>query len=81
MRNRIIFVLSILGIVAGLLAAWFFGIERKAQPPAFTPVSSPYATAIYANGIIESDQAGGSNITIYPEVSGPVTKVLVQPML
>ena len=77
MRNRIIFALSILGIVAGLVAAWFFGIERKAQPPAFTPVSSPYAAAIYANGIIESDQAGGSNITIYPEVSGLATKVLV----
>lgn len=77
MRNKIIFSLSILGILAGLIAAWFFGIERKAQPPAFAPISSPYATAIYANGIIESDQAGGSNITVYPEVSGTITKVLV----
>jgi acetyl/propionyl-CoA carboxylase alpha subunit len=35
-------------------------------------------TAIYANGIIESDQAERfENINIYPEVSGPVTKVLV----
>jgi len=78
MRNRIIFAASILGIMAGLIAAWYFGIERKAQPPAFTPVSSPYSTAIYANGIIESEQAGGSNITIYPEVSGVITKVLVR---
>ena len=77
MRNKIIFALSILGLLAGLVAAWFFGIERKAQPPVFAPVSSPYATAIYANGIIESDQPGGANITIYPEVSGPVTQVLV----
>ena len=77
MRNKIILGLAIMGIVAGLAAAWYFGIERKAQPPAFPPVSSPYASAIYANGIIESDQAGGSNITMYPEVSGVVTQVLV----
>ena len=44
----------------------------------FAPVSSPYDSAIYANGIIESDQSSGSNINIYPEVSGPITKVLVR---
>jgi HlyD family secretion protein len=77
MRNRLIFVLSVVGLLAGLVAAWFFGIERAAQPPVFTPVSSPYKTAIYANGIVESDQAGGSNVTLYPEVTGRVTTVLV----
>ena len=77
MRNRIIFVLAAFGIVAGLVAAYVFGIERKAQPPAFAPVSSPYTTAIYANGIVESDQPGGTNLNIYPEVPGPVTRVLV----
>jgi len=76
-RNKIIFGLSILGILAALVAAYLFGIERKAQPPVFTPVSSPYDSAIYANGIIESDQPSGSNINIYPEVSGPITQVLV----
>ena len=77
MRNKIITGLSILGILAGLVSAYIFGIERKAQPPVFKPVSSPYQTAIYSNGIIESDQPGGSNINIYPEVSGPITKVMV----
>ena len=77
MRNRIIFALSILGILAGLIAAYLFGIERKAQPPAFAPVSNPYATAIYANGIVESDQPAGSDVNIYPEVSGTIAKVLV----
>jgi HlyD family secretion protein len=77
MRNRIIFALAIIGIVAGLIAAYVFGIERKAQPPAFAPVSNPFATAIYANGIVESDQGGGSNVNIYPEVTAPVTQVLV----
>ena len=78
MRNKIIFTLSVLGILAGIIAAIFFGFERKAQPPAFAPVANPYATAIYANGIIESDQAGGSNIVVYPEVSGQVARVLVR---
>jgi HlyD family secretion protein len=77
-RNRIIFGLSIVGIVAGLVAAYLFGIKRSAQPPVFAPTASPYQTAIYANGIVESDQSGGSNINVYPEVSGPIVKVMVR---
>jgi len=76
-RNKIIFGLSILGVLAALVAAYLFGIERKALPPVFAPVSSPYESAIYANGIIESDQSSGSNINIYPEVFGPITQVFV----
>jgi HlyD family secretion protein len=76
-RNKIIFALSIIGILAGLVAAYFFGIKRKAQPPVFKPVSSPYDSAIYANGIVESDQPSGANVNVYPEVSGPITQVLV----
>ena len=78
MRNKIIFALSIIGILAGLVAAYIFGIERKPQPPVFKPASSPYESAIYANGIIESEQPSGANINIYPEVSGPITRVLVR---
>src|ERR1019366_3157456 len=77
-QNTIIFVLSAAGVLGALFAAYVFGIERKAQPPVFKPVSSPYDVAIYANGIIESEQAGGSNINIYPEVSGSITRVLVR---
>lgn len=77
MRNKIIFALSIIGIVAGLIGAYIFGVERKAEPPAFAPVSNPFPTAIYADGIVESEQQGGGNINIYPEVSGPVTQVFV----
>ena len=76
MRNKIIVGLSVLGVLAGLVSAYVFGIERLPQPPVFKPVSSPYPSAIYANGIIESDLPGGSNINIYPEVSGPITKVM-----
>jgi HlyD family secretion protein len=77
-RNKIIFTLSIVGMLAALVAAFLFARERKAQPPVFKPVTNPYSSAIYANGIIESDQSSGENINIYPEVSGPITKVLVR---
>jgi multidrug efflux pump subunit AcrA (membrane-fusion protein) len=77
-RNTFIFTLSIIGVLAGLIGAYIFGIQRKAQPPVFTPVSNPYSSGIYANGIVESYQPSGENINIFPEVSGPDHKVLVQ---
>jgi len=77
-RNTIIFILAIIGILAGLIGAYIFGIQRKAQPPVFTPVSNPYTSGIYANGMVESYQPSGENINIFPEVSGPITKVLAQ---
>ena len=76
--NKIIFTIAIIGILAGLVAAYIFGMERKAQPPVFKPVSNPFDSAIYANGMIESDLPSGENINIFPQVSGPITKVLVQ---
>src|SRR5450830_1792360 len=77
MRNKIIFGLALIGALAGLIFAYIYGIERKPQPPLFKPVASPYPSSIYANGIIESDQAGSSNINVYPEVPGVITKVAV----
>ena len=77
-RNKIIFTVSILGVLAALVAAYLMGMQRKAQPPVFKPVSNPYDSAIYANGIIESDQPSGENVNIYPEVSGPITQVLAR---
>ncbi len=78
MRNKIIFTLAVLGIVAGLIAAYLSGIEKKPQPPVFDPPSNPYARGIYANGIIESYQAAGANVNIYPEVAGTVTRILAE---
>jgi len=75
--NKIIFTIAIIGILAGLVAAYIFGMERKAQPPVFKPVSNPFDSAIYANGMIESYLPSGENINIFPEVSGPITQVLV----
>jgi len=76
--NKIIFTIAILVILAGLVAAYIFGMERKAQPPVFKPVSNPFDSAIYANGMIESDLPSGANLNIFPQVSGPITKVFVQ---
>ena len=75
--NKLIFTFAIIGILAGLVAAYIFGLERKAQPPVFKPVSNPFESAIYANGMIESDLPSGENINIFPEVFGPITQVFV----
>jgi HlyD family secretion protein len=76
-RNRIIFILSVAGIIAGLVSAYIYGIQKKPQPPVFNPAPNPYSKGIYANGVIESYQTSGENINIYPEVLGTVTKIIV----
>ena len=78
MRNKILLILSVIGIIGGLVSAYIYGKEQKPQPPAFTPASNPYARGIYANGIIESYQSNGENINIFPEVSGTVTQIMVK---
>lgn len=77
MNKNLIFALSVAGIVAGLAGAYVFSIEHKSPPPVFQPANSPYPSAIYANGIIESRQDSGANINLYAEVAAPVTRVLV----
>lgn len=77
MRYRLLFTLAFLGILAGCVAGYVFGLEKPAQPPVFNPASNPYAQAIYAEGIVESDQPSGENISVYPEVPGTVKQILV----
>ncbi len=77
MRNKLLIALALVGILAGFVSAYVYGLKGKPQPPAFHPASNPYAKGIYANGIIESDQTSGQNINLYPEVSGVVTKIMV----
>ncbi len=77
MKHKLIFVISLTGILAGAATAIFFSIKSPALPPAFSPASNPYASAIYAEGIVESAQTSGENINMYPEVAGPVKEILV----
>lgn len=77
MRNKVIFIASAVGLLLALVSAFIFSEQPKAQPPLFKPAANPYARGIYSDGMIESDQAQGENINIYPEISGPITQILV----
>ena len=58
---------------AAVGGAAFFAVHAKVNPPVFNPASNPYERGIYANGIIESEQASGANVNVFPEVAGTVT--------
>src|ERR1035441_9575669 len=75
--RKILFALSFLGLLAGCVGAYLFGVTQPPLPPAFTPPGNPYPSGIYAEGIVESDQPSGENINIYPEVAGTVKQILV----
>ena len=77
MRNKIIFALVGVGVLLALTSAYVYARPPKPQSPVFQPASNPYAQGIFANGIIESYQAHGENINIYPDVSGTVREILV----
>ena len=77
MNNRIIFGLAGCGVLFALASAYIYGQQKAPLPPVFSPPTNPYASGIYTNGIVESDQGSGENINIYPEVSGRVTQIAV----
>lgn len=77
MKQRLLFLLAFAGFLAGLVAAYVYGVQQPPRPPVFAPASNPYARGVYAEGIVESDQATGENINLYPEVTGSVTRILV----
>jgi HlyD family secretion protein len=77
MRRRLIFILAALGLLAGLVSAYVSAQQPTAQPPVFNPASNPYANGIYANGIVESRQSHGENISIFPDVTGSIARILV----
>jgi HlyD family secretion protein len=78
MKNKWIFIVAGCGIAIGLLCAYVLGIRQPVQAAVFAPVASPYASAIYTNGMVESEQSQGENINIFPEVTGRVVKVLAK---
>jgi HlyD family secretion protein len=76
-RNKVLFMLAIIGALAGLVSAYFYGQQKKPQAPVFSPAPNPYGKGIYANGIVESYQTNGENINLYPEVSGVIRQIFV----
>jgi HlyD family secretion protein len=77
MRSKVIFIVSAIGLILALVSAFISSQQPSAQKPVFNPAANPFTKGIYAQGIIESAQDHGENINIYPEVSGPITEVLV----
>lgn len=77
MKHKMIFIISITGVLGGIASAIYSGVTKPALPPAFNPAANPYPSAIYAEGIIESAQTSGENINVYPEVAGTVKEILV----
>lgn len=76
--SKLLSILAILGIVAGGVAAHLFSVLQPTKPPLFPPPMDPFAKGIYAEGIVESTQASGENVNVYPdEVSGAVTRIFV----
>jgi HlyD family secretion protein len=76
--GRNFLIVAAAGLALALIVAFLLNRPNRPQPPAFQPAANPYAQAIYAEGIIESDQASGENVNILPEVSGPVVAMLVR---
>jgi len=77
MKNKMVFLISFLGALSGIGAAILSGFTEPTLPPAYNPAASPYPSAIYAEGIVESAQTSGENSNIYPEVAGTVKEILV----
>ena len=59
MRNRIIFIISGIGLALALISAYIFSEQPKAFPPTFSPAANPYTKGIYAEGMVESASAQG----------------------
>ena len=77
MKVKLLIVLAVAGIIAGIMSAYVSTFHKPPRPPLFSPARDPYATGVYANGIIESYQPHASDINIFPEVSGTVVKAPV----
>jgi HlyD family secretion protein len=76
--SKLLLVLASIGMLAGGVATHLFSVLPATQPPLFPPPTDPYARGIYAEGIVESTQASGENVNVYPDtVSGAVTQIFV----
>lgn len=76
MKIRPLIFLACLGILIGIISVIVYNEKVIPQPPIAVSYN-PYEKGIYATGIIESYQSNASNINIYPQVAGTVTKIFV----
>ena len=76
-RIKPVYALAAAGVVLAGVSAWLLNEQGTPQPPLFAPASNPYANGIYANGMVESLQNQGADLALNPQVSAPVTRVLV----
>lgn len=77
MRVKLLFILALLGIVVGIMSVVLYNEKVNSEPPIAVSYN-PYVAGIYATGIVESSQPNGSNVNIFPEVSGRVTNILLR---
>lgn len=77
MKIKPLFIIAIIGIMIGFISAVIYNQKIVFQPPIAVSYN-PYEEGIYATGIVESFQNNGSNINIYPEVSGKVTAIFLR---
>lgn len=77
MKTRKLFMFASGGILCGILGVFIYNDNIKPQAPLGVSYN-PYKSGIYASGIVESFQPNGSNINMFPTVSGRVTAILVQ---
>jgi len=60
-KNRLLFGLALIGVLAGVGSAIFYSLPKHAQPPVFNPAANPFPS--------------GSNVDIFAEVSAPVLAI------
>ncbi|MHB1871837.1 MAG: efflux RND transporter periplasmic adaptor subunit [Steroidobacteraceae bacterium] len=78
MKQKLLFAVALLGILLGVVSAYVYGRKLPTQAP-LAVSRDPYPSGIYAEGIIQSEQASGDDINVYPQVSGTATHVYVGP--
>ncbi len=77
MKIKHLFIMAGAGILAGIISAIVYSEAHPIQPPVAVSYN-PYDNGVYATGIVESYQVNGSNVNIYPEVSGKVTRIFLK---
>lgn len=77
MNIKWLFAIAVCGLISGVMSVMIYNDKIPTLPPLAISYN-PYESGLYAVGIIEGVQSTGTNIDIFPEVAGTVTKVVVK---